>query len=762
MTERIHLIVRNAFKYEDNIVYICDVLSGMKKKRKLHLIIENLNTLLPVHTQIPNLSLEIMRKYRVDGGKLFLLTAGHELYTVDSRDIQYMLITSKSYYYKTLAESGILDEVVTSLVKNVTIGKDDLLLIAFLMQEERDDFIQRVKKKYEEIRKRKVNTDYILWKIYEKASIQLHNIIISQTDIESEGYMDYEDVKRILDISYENAISFVKMNYVYHDLLERFIREMQDFYRNRSEKYEQKYLKGQPFWIHLRKLIMQNSGMGRKATIYSLEELRDVVMKAMSSERKRILINGPAGTGKTRTLYDIYTSREDTIFLTTLKAVKDQFNNLNRKRVYTVAEVVRNKKLWKMIVSHEIKNIIIDEFSFFSIYDIPVLNYILSSSKNLIVVGDTMQARNPSHFSLFSLFCYLDNRMNIFDVYDLKSEIRRTDRISVRIISSPEHELLQKVDIILVDSHIKRISLQNTLGKQNIMTVHQAQGTEHDTVYVILDYVDTRTVYTAVTRAKNTCIIQTPHIRKIIEILKDLYKMNRLPKIDIRVGDYQCKHETENNEVIELFRSQTDNQNNTTSDVIPVEISQEPQEQENADSERNTLPQTTSQDILQETQISHMTDTVPEEDDTMLTHNLVDLINSVFENVNETKRKGRKPSTSLKILEILRQHQGLTFGEIKQKSELSKYTLSKLLNILKKKNVVLYRDKRYFINEMTDMKKEDKDRVIAIITEEVYLMLQRINDRIRREDLGNQETIDEKLQKKYIRQDELSLLHWKQ
>jgi len=87
------------------------------------------------------------------------------------------------------------------------------------------------------------------------------------------------------------------------------------------------------------------------------------------------------------------------------------------------------------------------------------------------------------------------------------------------------------------------------------------------------------------------------------------------------------------------------------------------------------------------------------------------------ENSVETqkKKRGRKPTTSLKILNVLREYpKGLSFGEICKLTKISKPTLKKLLNVLKKQGKIRYEGGVY-IMARDDEKIDRIDQNVQII-----------------------------------------------
>jgi len=107
---------------------------------------------------------------------------------------------------------------------------------------------------------------------------------------------------------------------------------------------------------------------------------------------------------------------------------------------------------------------------------------------------------------------------------------------------------------------------------------------------------------------------------------------------------------------------------------------------------------------------THKNQTLPEFPFELLLPETIQLKPEWQKSTAETKSKrGRKPTTSLRILKVLKEHpDGLIFAEIYEKSKVSRGALKKLLSVMKKKSVIRYMNGKYVLKEQKNISKCQK------------------------------------------------------
>ncbi|MGC8766397.1 MAG: AAA family ATPase, partial [Brevinematia bacterium] len=557
--------------------------------------------------------------------------------------------------------------------------------------------------------------EFLKERFYEKVCVLFHdlylrlksqeelNFYIEQRKIEknSTNYLTYEDIAKLLDVSYEKIDEVLRRHLIHPELVIDLLEKIKDHYISKNDPYGKKYIKTNKVWISFRKILRKRC-VDRKRIYTSYDNIKDfennlfteIVRNRNDQIIKHYLISGKAGIGKTKSVLNLIKRLRDTgiraTYIATLKNLADSYGA--KTISYYASSEGRRKELIK---SSDV--VFIDEASYLTVEQLGLINELIQRRKTVVLIGDILQTHTPKHFSLFKLFFYT----NLFKVIDLdECPILRTNRLRIDIVSKLDKNFMENSDKVLLYTHFLKSKEPFTALDGKVEVIHKAQGLEFDSVYAVVDSSDELTVYTALTRAKKHIILQTEDTKKLCQIIQKLIDNKRLPKeIEVYL-DFKKKivklhsFEAEHVESIEPFESSV-----ISEDVL----SHSNLSQATIDSKMQVFDEIQPDEIFR--QLLEVKEFIEE----------TDLLRLQKQSSERQKRKGRKPVKTTLILQILKKKKEMTFSELRKETNIKKNSLCKLLDYLRKKGEIEYdREKRTYRLKIESNKEVKQEKVLEI------------------------------------------------
>ncbi|MGC9100043.1 MAG: AAA family ATPase [Caldisericum sp.] len=727
-------IIRGALKYNKEAIYICDYYHENTKNKptEIAIYIEDFNINLPPHTILEPLDTKNLKvkKVNLEGGKLFGLNFSR-LFVVPQETIKKIISIDLNSYIKKLESLGKIDEFINLYMQPLSNTKQkqrkiqikDVLLYATLDSAD-PELIDR------KLSDRGCNTstlEFLKERFYEKVCVLFHdlylrlksqdelNFYIEQRKIEKDStdYLTYEDIARLLDVSYEKIDEVLRRHLIHPELVINLLEKIKDHYVSKNDPYGKKYIKTNKVWISFRKILRKRC-VDRKRIYTSYDNIKDfednlfteIVKSRNNQVIKHYLISGKAGIGKTKSVLNLIKRLRDAgiraTYIATLKSLADSYGA--KTISYYASSEGRRKELIK---SSDV--VFIDEASYLTVEQLGLINELIQRRKTVVLIGDILQTHTPKHFSLFKLFFYT----NLFNVIDLdECPILRTSKLRIDIISKLDKDSMENSDKVLLYTHFLKSKEPFTALDGKVEVIHKAQGLEFDSVYAVVDSSDELTVYTALTRAKKHIILQTEDTKKLCQIIQKLIDNKRLPKeVEIYL-DFKKR-------IVKLHSFEAEH-------VESIEPSELSVISEDIPSHNNFFQATTqvfNEQAFDEIQYDEVFKQLLE------VKKFIEKIDSLQiqkEPSEKAKRRGRKPIKTALILQVLKKKE-MSFSELRKETNIKKNSLCKLLNYLRKKGEIEYDKERriYRLKVKSDKSQVEQKRILEIqqVIAKVILLL---------------------------------------
>ncbi len=702
-------IIRGGLKYNKEAIYICDYYNESTKEKPLEiaLYIEDFNVILPFHTVLEPIDIKDLKvkKLNLEGGKLFGFNFSR-LFVVPQETIKKIISIDLNSYIKKLESLGKIDEFINLYMQPLSNTKQkqrkiqikDVLLYAILDSAD-PELINR------KLSDRGCNTstlEFLKERFYEKVCVLFHdlylrlksqeelNFYIEQRKIEknSTNYLTYEDIAKLLDVSYEKINEVLKKHLIHPELVINLLEKIKNHYVSKNDPYGKKYLKTAKVWISFRKILRKHC-VDRKRIYTSYDNIKDfednlfteIVRNRNNQVIKHYLISGKAGIGKTKSVLNLIKRLRDTgIRATYIATLKSLANSYGAKTIsYYASSEGRRKELIK---SSDV--VFIDEASYLTVEQLGLINELIQRRKTVVLIGDILQTHTPKHFSLFKLFFYT----NLFKVIDLdECPILRTSKLRIDIISRLDKDSMENSDKVLLYTHFLKSKEPFSLNDK-VEIIHRAQGLEFDSVYAVVDSSDELTVYTALTRAKKHIILQTEDTKKLCQIIQKLIDNKRLTGAEVYL-DFKKK-------IIEFYPLKARH-------VEPVEYTESIESAESSVVSECVLDKIQYDEIFK--QLLEVKEFIEK----------IDSLQIQKEPSEKAKRRGRKPVKITLILQVLKKKKEMTFSELRKETNIRKNSLCKLLDYLRKKGEIEYdRERRIYRLKVKTSKEIKQEKVLEI------------------------------------------------